>query len=297
MEPEASPVDLELAAQAEIERCMAERGFVYVPDTASIPEDLLEPQPTEPSLDQVERHGYGLADAIELQLTTSAQTEPDQADPNEAAPEQDDDPNAAIRDRLPPEELDAYQRALTGLGPSEVRWRESDGAPLDPITGQLMDRDQYLARTAEGCTYQAYGGGDLAADQRATELYTSSAYQALQAGIRADPRIVELVDGWTVCMAGQGYDYREPEQPRLELQERGDELLHEASADHHDLPLDEALEAVDQLRAEEIRIAVADWGCSEDLLDEVPAIAREHEIRFIEENEGLIVALLDERDD
>jgi hypothetical protein len=287
VEPEASPVDLELAAQAAIERCMAERGFVYVPDTASIPEGLLQPEPTEPSLEQVERHGYGLADAIELQLTTSARTDPGE----------DDDPNATIRDRLPPEELEAYQRALTGLAPSEVRWRESDGAPLDPITGAVMDRDRYLSSTAEGCTYQAYAGGDLAVDQRATELYTSTAYQAMQAGIRADPRIVELADEWVACMAGQGYDYRDPEQPRSELQERGDELLQEASSDQRDLPLDDALEAVDQLRAEEIRIAVADWGCSADLLAEVPAIAREHEVRFIEENEGLVVALLDERDD
>lgn len=282
--------EAERQAQESIERCMALRGFVYVPETDFAPGPLgvgseVEAEvESEPSLDHVEQHGYGLADALEVQVVGRVPEGPAAADPNEN-----------IRDALPESELAAYERALTGFAPSEIEWRETDGAPLDPLTGEVISRDAYLERSADGCTYQAYAGQDRQADRRAAELIMSAAYQDFQAGIRSDPRMVELIDGWAACMAGQGFAYHSPEEARLELRERGDELLHEVSSEHHDLGSDDAVRAIGELRIAEIRVAVADWECSDELFAEAPAIVREHEVEFIGNNEDLIVALLDER--
>lgn len=132
------------------------------------------------------------------------------------------------------------------------------------------------------------------ARQSVATLLAGDAYSDLQAEIMSDGRITDLVDQWSRCMAELGYSYRSVFDLIDELRVEAERIEHEFFEDHHDLSHNDAEKAVDELRGREITLALADVGCSEELSERAPLIAREYEVEFLQKNEAVAIEILDE---
>lgn len=282
-------------AEDRIAECMARAGFIYEP----------QPPPTtgvqdlagaDLELADVQTNGYGIAADLEQGLT-QASTGPI------------GDPNDEIRAGLSADELARYEQTLTGLSPDEVVTR-SDGAPVDPNTGEVLTPAQYEAAASDGCAFQAYAPE---INQGAARLLTSDIYAEVQAILAADSRMLELQAEWRRCMGDAGYAFRHQGDIFDELAGAGDEIFHDASNQGHTHDGDEDhshthegdedhshadpadIDArIDALRDREIAIAEADWACSQDLFAEVPEISRRVESDYIVANQDRLIDLLDQ---
>ncbi len=279
--------ETELRAQLVLEECMAERGFVYVPVT-----DLAEPAMPQsgnpldlPPLTQVQQAGYGIADSIEHELAAAG------GDAGPAA-----DPNDQIRAGLSEAELSEYERALNGFSMSDLEALTADAESADAEGGSAISQGDLQALASEGCLFEAYLEDADVPGPLATEMLFSDAFAEFQAGIAADPALVELERGWSECMASEGYDYELPDDPWADIREQSDLIVAHAL----EMNLASAAPAVDaqidELRTQEIEVAVADWHCSQDLAAGFSEISRRHEFEFIQANEGHILAILEERE-
>lgn len=278
-------------AQQRIADCMAQSGFVYIPITAEGPAsepgasafDALTPG----SLEQVEADGYGMAGAFlaELDLPASAADLEGRAVPV--------DPNDEIRDKLSAAELRAYEVALLGYASSEIDL--SSGEPIRVSTGQPVSQEDWVEMASGGCQAQAYEQAfDLRTGQITTRFIESigTKLSDMEAAFRADQRFVDLQDDWVRCMADEGYDYRSREDILAHLEQMYGAVPVDRSGD--DPVSAEVLARVEEVKAAEVELAVADWRCSAGFFAEVGEIRRKYEVAFLRENAGIILAYLDE---
>jgi len=116
------------------------------------------------------------------------------------------DPNAAYGASLSEDEKGAYQDSLAGTA-------EEQAATMTTTT--TTEYDPYSGTTSEstgshsGCQGEAYDAvlGDRPAPSSADITAMKSFYQEVEARVAADPRTIELQQGWAACMKAQGYDY------------------------------------------------------------------------------------------
>jgi hypothetical protein len=290
---EATGPDLvarELAAQEAIRACMADAGHTYVPLDADAvvaavgaPPDFGAPD----SLDQVQERGYGLGERARADIDLLA------AGPR--APGDDpvvDDPNTAARDRLPPGEQRAWDRALLGYAPDEIELTST--GPVLTATGEELGEEEWGELIAGGCQPRAYSDVfdlDRGAATRRILSAIDGELADMEAAFQADDRLLALQGDWSACMAGEGYHYSSQEDIFADLDADYDSIVSDAGVAGPTPAIDDRLGEAEEA---EIAVATADWTCSQPMVEAAAGIRREYEIALIEDNEGLFMAYLDE---
>lgn len=261
------------AAEAAIVDCMALAGFTYRP--IAVPELGPAPSFAAPSLAEVQASGYGIADSLDAQIALLQSPT--------------SDPNEAYVASLSRDELQQYQAALTGVTDDEIVF-DDEGVPVDAATGEPVTAADIRAASADGCSTIAYR--DFF-DPAAIDLLASDVYLEAQQLVQSDAEMRGLQAAWSTCMASAGYPARDQGDLMREFDEEADDVIHEATQDHHDLNVAEVDAAIDALRAREILVALIDYECSEELFETAPQIVRRVESDFIRDNEDRLIDLLD----
>jgi len=167
------------AVEELVAECMAGHGFEYrpVPPEQRLAGTFAGAYALEPA-EFAQRYGYGVTT-----LRGAAGGEPPA------------DPNQEIRDRLGPERLRDYERAMWGAGTDPGCQQRAGTA----VYGDQTGRDAGFARFQE------------LLDQIG-ELYRQ---------IEADPRLAQASADWSACMAGAGYPgFADPADARQSVFDR-----------------------------------------------------------------------------
>jgi len=262
---------------------MAEKGFVYIPvvDFTEGPEQLEGGLGEPPPLEQVERIGFGIVSSIEWEMSEAAAE-------LRAMP----DPNDEIRAALSPDQLEQYDRALSGASMSDLEELGYDSGSGDASLGLSEEESESSQRVSEGCLFQAYGEG--LPSEPVTDLLFSDSFADLQAAIESDPETIRIQADWAACMAAEGHQYESHQAASSDIYSRADIILARARRDGLDPGSAQLAGELEALKLLEIEIALADLACGEGIAERFLELSRRHEIDFIHANEGQILAVLEE---
>lgn len=303
-EAQAMYMDQEARRQELIRACMAEEGFDYTPVTP--PEDTFQVWDSDDEEEMVRTQGFG--------ITTWYGNEDDfrGSDVDWV------DPNQEMVDAMSESEQQAYWEALYG---SEEEQMEGSVTEVDPETGEEYT---YSEGYGFGCDGEA--STEIWGDQSKTqELWEelNPQMEDLYERVDADPRIAELNDDWSSCMAEAGYEYESMtamyESIFDDFQQRFDAIVgpnggyvdpfegwseeeiqaffEEHTEDEIQAFFEEAEqqnrgdideEALDALQQEERDLAVANFECSRDYQERYQEVVAEFEADFIEENREIL---------
>lgn len=299
--------DEEARRQELIRQCMAEQGFEYIP--IQQPESSFSVSWDEE--EYVKTQGFGISTWF------GNEEEFDEAW------DEWEDPNWALTEAMSESERDAYYAALHG---SPEDWEEADAITVvDPETGEewMEYEGSFYGFGCEGeASEQVWGDMDTG-----NELWEELGPQmeAMWERVQADPKIVELNEEWSQCMAEAGYSIPsrddlwnwEGDGVLADIQQRFDELVGDIWADPFEGWSESEIEAffeertneeieafwreqeeasresVDQealaaLQQEEIDLAVANYECGKDLNEAYEEVSREYERDFIAANRSLL---------
>lgn len=245
--------------------CMADEGFDYVPvdqsqySTGSV--DDYEERDTEK---WVTEHGYGMV-----------QTEEEIAEQTKQS-EEFVDPNQEYVAALSPGEQTAYYEVLYGVTPAEEDLNEDGSYEY-----------KWEEAGCQGSAQHEVSGDDPSAAEENKPLF--DAMNALYEGLQKSPTIKKLDAAWSSCMADAGYSTYKAKQEAQ--QSMNDELnaLYEAGGENG---ADEA--AMATLREKEVKVALADFTCSEkvDYTDASIAAQFELEEQFIADHKSELDSLI-----
>lgn len=298
-DPEANAAfaaDMERRVQESIALCMAQEGFEYIP--------AVRPQDSGffafDEEDNARERGFGITTWFgEEELFASGD-------------EEWVDPNGEIVASLSESERNAYHEVLYGEDPSG----EPDGTGEVESLGDLW---------GSGCNGKAYEEVYGAMNRVFIEL--GPQMEELNQRVESDPRFREAEELWAACMADRGFPYDSQEamyeQVNEEFSRRLEEIVgtegatfdpfsgtseeeveeffaeersEEEVEDFFDQARREAMAGIDQealaaLQQEERDIAVASFGCGEELNDTVMEVFREYEGDFVKENRDVLEQL------
>jgi hypothetical protein len=211
-------------------------------------------------------------------------------------------------------ERDAWYAALYG---TEEEQMEDSYTEVDPETGEEYTVSDGFGAGCQGEAYEAEYGDQSAEQDLWVEV--EPAMQAMYEQVQADPRIVELDQDWSTCMASAGYEFEsmtkmqetiyEDFQTRFDAivgpnggytdpfegwseaeieaffeektEEEVDAFFREAEQTTNDDIDQDALAALQQ---EEIDMAVADFECRDNYWEVYQEISGEYEADFVAEN-------------
>ncbi len=192
---------------------------------------------------------------------------------------------------------------------------------VDPETGEEYTEMTGYGPGCSGEAYEAeYGSMD---DTNALWEELQPAMEAMYQQVEADPRIIELQEGWSACMAERGFEYESmtamQDSIYTDFQERFDAIVgpnggypdpfagwtqaeidaffEEKTEAEIDAFIAEAeqtagqdvdMEAVAALQQEEIDLAVADYECRGDYYEVYQEVSEEYEADFIGENRAAL---------
>jgi hypothetical protein len=309
-DPEAAEVEFreqEARIQESIRQCMAEAGFEYQP--------VLPPEGSfgvvQEEFDEeewVRTQGFG--------ITTWYGNEEEMMGPERG--EEWVDPNQETLEAMSESESQAWYEALYG---TEEEQMEGATTEIDPETGEEYTVTSGYGAGCSGEAYEAEYG-----DQRATEdlwMELNPEMEAMYERVQADPRIVELDQQWSACMAEAGYQYESMTQmqeaiyddfyARFEAivgpdggyadpfagwtQEEIDAFFEEKTQEEIDAFFAEAeatsredvdMEALAALQQEEIDLAVADFECRGDYYEVYQEVSEDYEAEFVEQNREIL---------
>jgi hypothetical protein len=215
-------------------------------------------------------------------------------------------------------EMTAWNNALYGT-PEEQE--ASQVSRVDPETGE-----EYFEMTGygPGCYGEAQEA-EYGSMEDSQELWSEiqPAMDAMYQQVEADPRIVELQENWSACMADRGYEVESMTamydtvyadfQERFDAivgpnggyvdpmegwtQEETDAFFQEKTQEEIDAFFAEAqeasrdnidMEALAALQQEEIDMAVADYECRGDYWEVYQDVSGDYEADFIEENRAAL---------
>lgn len=225
-----------------IAECMAEAGFEYVPADVTAVLEVGSWMRADPNMTREEyktQWGYGIS------------TRTDNP-PREVGLGQQ---NIQIYERLPQSEKIAYERTLFGGDPDET-------------FALTLDDEDFSG--LGGCTEEAVTA------VFPEEMMSTSFINPKDVLIESDPRVLAADEAWMECMGEDGYEYEDQDEIIEEYEERYDALTD--GEDPEDLSGAD-LEALEELQAEEIAVALKDLEC-QGPLDEV---VREVEIEIFGE--------------
>jgi hypothetical protein len=289
--------------------CMAEQGWEYIP--VSQPDDYFVYDDTT-ELERRQREGYGIAywtlnrgnDDVPIDDPTPVWV----------------DPNAAYVESLTDSEREAYNEALYGtmlLYSTDGARAEESSIIIDPAPSIGDDRGCYGEASDE-----VYGVTPTYDDAywEATNLF----YEELNERVLADPRIKALDQTWASCMSTTGYPYDTPgdiwEVAYPEFQARHDDIVGDdfyadpfegwtqdqidtffesATQEEIDAMYNVQVELTDQQRAgleallaDEIDLAVAEWGCTKPHDDNYQSTYAQIEEEYAIEHRAEIEAIV-----
>jgi len=294
--------DQERQIQEMVATCMAELGWEYKPVDYST-QEYFDPFEDVAESEWAATYGYGATTFI-------------LDDPWLEFEEQEEftwtDPNDSYVQSLSEIEQEQYYQDLYG---------DYEEPELDPDTGEYLE-EEFFFDSDNGCYNKAaaeiYGVGltdGPGAEADYEEVW--ELFDALEAKIAADPRVIEAEEDWSSCMADRGFVYDRPQEAAqhfymqaerfwmiqedawvdpfdgwtdTEIEEWFNNTPQEEQDDfftsfEFDRSFDEATTAeIETLSKEEIETAVADYECSEDMRDLQLEIREEYESQFIAEN-------------
>ncbi len=259
---------LRLEFEEHVQVCMRRLGFAYIP----LPP--VEGDAVEAAL------GMGLSDeefAQQFGLGVSTRLG-HLIDGTQPLPEPYVDPNQQQIDNLSEPERDAWLAALQGDD-------DATGFVANPETPaeNLGCRRRAQARVYDDITPILLAFGD--------EL------DQMNERIAADPRLQEADRTWSECMAGQGFDYRSPAhaQEQAYIDFRGLQTRVLSDEDYVVGSLSDAhAHELTQLQQREIAVGVATLACGSDREAVLALVRREHELQFIQANEGPLLAAVEQ---
>jgi len=228
------------AVETSIASCMRDAGFEYVPVDVTAILDIAKWLRTEPNVSREEyksKWGYGISTRF-------------------------DNPAREV-----------------GLGPQNLRIYE-DLSEADKIAYDRTlfgdDRDATFAITVDDENFTNTGGCTRKAVEEVfpPEMMSASFVNPKDVLVESDPRVVEADEKWVDCMAEDGYDYEDQDEIIEEYEERFDVVT---DGEDPEQLTGAALEALKELQAEEIAIALKDLQCQLDYVDDV---VREVEIEL-----------------
>jgi hypothetical protein len=215
-------------------------------------------------------------------------------------------------------ESQAWYEALYG---TEEEQAEDMVTEVDPETGEEYQVSSGYGAGCQGEAYEAEYGEQQATDDLWMEL--NPEMEAMYERVQADPRIVELDEEWSACMAQAGYEYEsmtqmqeavyQDFQARFEAivgpnggyadpfegwsQDEIDAFFEEKTQEEIDAFFAEAedasrenvdMEALAALQQEEIDLAVADFECRGDYYEVYQEVSEEYEAEFVEQNREIL---------
>ncbi len=308
-DPEAQEAEFreqESRIQEAIRQCMAEAGFEYQPTLPPDGSFMVGEEWDEE--EYVRTQGFGITTWYGNEEVTDTTM----------AGEEWVDPNQEMLEAMSESEATAWQEALYGTPEEQEAASET---VVDPETGE-----EYMEMTGygPGCYGEAqeaeYGSME---DSNALWEELQPQMDAMYQQVQADPRIVELDQEWSACMAERGFEYESmtkmQESIYTDLQTRFDEIVgsnggfadpfegwtqeeidaffeektpeeidafYAASQEEAEQSVD--MEALAALQQEEIDLAVADFECRGDYWEVYQEVSEEYEAEFIAENRAIL---------
>lgn len=274
----------EQQVQEAIRDCMAAEGFEYVPYVPSDDAFFVGPETEE---EFAKEYGLGIAPDLLRQGEFDEEAMQEYEDAN---------PNTAIVNAMDQAEQQEYYRVLYGDEPD---------IDFETATEEEIDA-AYRDYRPDGCEPNAY---EAVYDSAASEAFYEEFGQAMEenyARVETDPRIVELEQRWSSCMADEGYDFASQQDATVSILRQ----LEEVGA-ITDLEIDpegfgwgygsEGIEpgsakeaAVQAIADEEIEIALASLACREGFEEVYQEVYQDAEARFIEEHRAELEQWRDE---
>ena len=247
------------SAENLIRDCMKAQGFDYVPVDPAAQQAALTGTPGMSKDDFEKQYGYGITTLYEQRRELAVAG-----------------PNKALRDSLGEADRKAYDRALYGDDPTATFVDALDTGDYSRLGGCLRSS-----------TEQVFGGADVLSS-------LSEKLDELDQKMRADARMVKVVQAWSACMREAGFD-------GLEEQEEVDEVLANKLEEIVDSPEESATAGGDAeydkaalaaLQKEEVAMVAADIECEEEHVADVEEkVTEEYEESFREENTALLSKL------
>ena len=305
---EAEYREQEAQIQESIRQCMAEAGFEYQP--------VLPPEGSFGYVGEefdeeewVRTQGFGITTWYGNEASMTETT---------VVGEEWVDPNQEMLEAMSESESQAWYEALYG---TEEEQMEDSSTEVDPVTGDEYTVSSGFGAGCSGKAYEAEYG-----DQRGSEdlwMELNPEMEAMYERVQADPRIVELDQDWSACMAEAGYQYESMSQmqetifqdfqTRFEAivgpdggyadpfagwtQDEIDAFFEEKTQEEIDAFFAEAeqvsredidMEALAALQQEEIDLAVADFECRGDYYEVYQEVSEEYEAEFVEQNREIL---------
>ena len=240
-----------------VAECMKAQGFEYTPNTAGV---VAFGTATDPATE-----GFGITTGFDQLIGGDGAA----------------DPNQERLAEMDPAQRQAYEQALYGDFPD----------PGETTSGPV-------AFEPGGCYGEAFADSAFSVfDTLGPDL------EALAERVQADPRVVELDRAWAECMGEKGYEFARRDDAPQSILDRFDEFQTSVFADlppvdaptgsssgdgavvfgPPELTAGQRAE-LDELQAEEIRIAVADAACAEGYDDAIAEVRVEYEQEFVDEH-------------
>ena len=229
--------------------CMAKEGFEYVPNTDSgttVGSDDEQEGPAWDSLEFAQQYGYGVFDW------------PGSSGPEEVPTEEEIyvDPNEDYVNSLSPSEQEAYYATLYG----EPQLEEVDGDNEEEYQYNWEDN---------GCF--GWADNQIAQDDPAMGMWEDPEFTDLIEAMNTHwetvqnaPELTELNQKWATCMAAAGFpDFSTRDEAANSIYEAQNALYEDAQVGEE--WVEPSAEAIEELRAQEIATATADWKCADEV--------------------------------
>jgi len=291
-----------------VAECMAREGFEYTPvdysDFDVFGEDDEEFE--HGSREWAEKWGFG----ITTQAFSQSQVGPDllgYTDFEDGPGESFVDPNQEYRESLGEDGQAAYNEALYG-DEASFSGPEIDESMSEEEIEELLEDAGLDFSGPGGCMGEAFEGSGLGGGGFYQKF--GDEFEALYERIQSDPRITELEQEVSRCVADEGLEYTNREAVYESSDQKMTPLYEEAFGTPPELPdnfdtmtgeeqeaffndfqppelSDSAKATLAELQAEEIKLAIAvfDCGGSDEKLGEIyQEVSIEYEEQFLEEN-------------
>lgn len=276
-------IEQERTMEQKVQECMRAQGFDYEISNSSNMVSFTDRSDMSDE-DYAAAHGYGI---VEPMLEFSAAQEDGDAL----------DPNMTMLDGMTDTERTAWETAAYGPPLSE---------------SEFEDESAMMQMEPQGCYGEASAEvyGDFAVFEQLTP-----AFEAMDAQIKSDPRMVEINNKWTACMSEAGYNFESQDDAFMSISDQIDEIMEtqftidatsgeevgavDGGADDGEAPeamtddggqsqLADISPQLEELKVEEIAVATADAKCLGDDREEMNEISREYQLKFIEENKTVL---------
>lgn len=298
------------AIEEAVAVCMREEGWEYIPvEYPGMDEGVVE-YSEEDELERINREGMGV---VYWTLHNDSDDPAYTDDFSEWV-----DPNQEYVESLTEAEMTAYYESLYG---TEEEQEALSTVEVDEETGEEYTIMTGAGAGCQGDAYREIAGDDPTQDPAfwdAAQPFFDEMYERLE----ADPRVAESNKKWAACMKEAGYDYKDQgdffDSTYTEFDKRQQEVLGEdfyadplegmsqdeideffANATPEELDAlyapptltDEQRAALEEILADEIEVALAQFECSKGMNEKMGDIYAEIEEEYALEHEDELRAL------